>query len=83
LSFFVVVLKLFFVFGDFTQNQALVVRVEDFNFAFGVVDFILGLDSVHQGGILNEGAVFLFDVDDLANIAKILKDVKDTLVIVV
>jgi hypothetical protein len=59
------------------------VRIENFNLAFGIINLILGLNSIHEGGVLNEGTIFLFNVDNLTNISKILKYVKDTLIIVV
>lgn len=77
------VIMLFLILSDFLKHQCFVVGVEHLEDHLGVVEFILGLDSVKQSLKLNKSTVLFLDEDDLADPAEVGEDVVDAVVIVV
>lgn len=66
---------------QFLQDKCLIVGVEDLEIRLGIIDFVLCLDGIQQSFKFNKGATLLLDENDLADLAKVAKDVIDAIVI--
>jgi len=77
------VLVFFLLIGGFPKDERVVVRVEDLEGRFGIVDFILGLDGIDESLKLDERTVFFLDEDDSGDFAEVGKNVVETIMIIV